>query len=376
MPTPSAIAASEWIPYLLSNASEHAVIFLDDAGRVVGWLGASESLFGYPESEAIGLGFDTFFTAEDRHLQMDRQELAVARVSGRSEDERWHVRKDGSRFWASGLVAPVKRPDGTQAGYCKVLRDRTDLRERIEALEAGAGTAQRERDRQAQALIALGHEMRNVVAPLRSAATLMARTDDAARRKELTGILGRQLTALETLLDDLARMATGDDTVPSLALQPVVVQEAVAIAVGCVRDAAVRQGLELRLILPPVAFEVNADPSRLQQMLLNLLGNALKYTPPGGHVDVTASVEATDAVIRVVDDGVGISSEALPRIFALFARGERIEGTPGMGVGLAVVKELATLHGGLVEARSAGEGKGSVFALRLPLRSRDPNAGS
>ena len=124
-------------------------------------------------------------------------------------------------------------------------------------------------------------------------------------------------------------------------------------------------------MVPSQPVTLEADPRRLQQMVQNLLSNAIKYTPAGGRVVVSATVEGRDVAIRVEDTGVGIEPAVLPRMFELFTREERPDGKPaadGLGVGLALVKTLADLHGGMVEGRSLGRDKGSVFSLRLPLR--------
>jgi signal transduction histidine kinase len=138
--------------------------------------------------------------------------------------------------------------------------------------------------------------------------------------------------------------------------------------VRSVNDMTLRKRLTVTLTVPDAPIVIRADPRRVDQMLLNLIGNAQKYTPEGGSIQVSATVEADMAAIRIEDNGVGISSAVLPHIFELFTRESTVEGPDGLGVGLAVVKELATLHGGFVEARSPGRGQGSVFTLRLPVR--------
>ena len=123
----------------------------------------------------------------------------------------------------------------------------------------------------------------------------------------------------------------------------------------------------LTVVVPDVPLTFEADPARLQQMLLNLLGNAVKYTPSGGHITVTGTIEGDMVAIHVEDDGIGIPHELLPHLFELFARGAKTARfEEGLGVGLAVVKELASLHGGTIAVRSGAE-RGSVFSLRLPL---------
>lgn len=361
-------SASGWVSYLLSTTSEHAVIFLNDAGVIVGWFGAAERLFGYTETEALGLDFGVLFGSDDRQLGLDRQEMAVAKDGQRSEDDRWHVRKDGSRFWGSGLLESVKQPDGTVSVFCKVVRDRTDIRAQLDTLQNRLSAQRNENERRTRIFVSLGHELRNLLGPLQNATMLMSEVDDPKLREKSLGVLRRQLSAMETLLNDLSLVSAAEVSVPRVKTEPVVVQEALELAVNSMRGTAKANRQELILTVPPVAFTVDADPLRLQQMLLNLLSNSLKYTPAGGHINVSATVESGHAVFRVTDDGIGISSDCLPHIFELFTRGDIPSTAPGLGVGLAVVKELVTMHGGSVEARSPGAGKGSVFALRLPLR--------
>src|SRR5690606_22270794 len=179
-------------------------------------------------------------------------------------------------------------------------------------------------------------------------------------------LLRRQLSVMEALLEDLDASVAGVER-PRLKLQDVVVQEALELAASSVRESVQERRQKLVVTAPDVPFSIFADPSRLQQMLLNLLNNASKYTPARGQIHLTATIEGEEAVIRVVDDGVGISPEALSRIFDLLTRGDPSPEVAGKGIGLAVVKELANLHGGGVEARSPGRGEGSVFTLRLPL---------
>lgn len=359
--------ALEWLARYLRTTSESAVLLIDPEGAVLAWLGAAERLFGYPAAEAQGMNFERLFIDRDRRLGLHRQEIDAALASGRSEDDRWHQRQDGSRFWATGVLEAIRNDDGSVAALCKTVRDRTDLRTRIDALRNSLFAREQEHDERTNFIVSVGHELRNLVGPAQNAASLIALSDDPAMRNRSLEILQRQLTAMSMLLDDLGRASETAGERLRLERQPVIVQDAVRQAVDAMRATIERNGQQLRATLPPVPFTIEADALRVQQMLLNLLGNASKYTPAGGHIDVTASVEADMAVIRVADDGIGIDPQVLPHIFELFTRDASRTTQPGLGVGLAVVKELATLHGGGIEARSLGPGKGSLFALRLPL---------
>jgi signal transduction histidine kinase len=153
-----------------------------------------------------------------------------------------------------------------------------------------------------------------------------------------------------------------------LKFEPVVLQDALkAVTLGFAAEAAAK-GVELQLVMLPEPVVIEADRDRLHQMVLNLVANAVKYTNSGGHIAVSNTVEGDLAVIRVDDDGVGIDKENLQCVFDLFVREGAAREAQGFGVGLAVVKRLASLHGGFVEARSPGRGLGSQFTLQLPLK--------
>lgn len=360
---------------LLASTVDFAVIHTSVAGVIEAWSGAAERVLGFAADEAIGSSLSRFFTPEDIRLGLDSHEIAVALSQGRSEDDRWHVRKDGSRFWASGVLTLLKSPDGEPVGLCKVLRDKTDVRTQIQMLENQVAALKAELDAQRGTINTLAHEMRNPLMPILSALALLQRPDASGEITQKAGrILTNQAGVLKRLVNDLSAVGAGPDAGLALVLETVNLNATLSETVDGLRDAALAKRQQLSLVLPPADIEIAADPARLQQMLLNLLNNALKYTPAGGHVDVSVTVEAEMAVVRVEDDGVGIAPDVLPRIFELFTREGRQPEVDGQGVGLAIVKRLATAHGGMVEARSPGHDKGAIFSLRIPLGSGMPVA--
>lgn len=358
-----------WLRHVLQATRDYAVVLIDPDGVIVGWLGAAELVFGYTEAEAQGQPLAMLFTAEDREAGLDRQELEVARATGRSEDDRWQLRKGDARFWASGVLHPVKNERGTLVGYCKIVRDRTDLRTRLDTLGNRAEALSGELARRSEFMVRLGHELRNPLAAIRTAGYTIQRLGGAAVERPCE-VLERQVTVLVRLLDDLAEATRADAHRTRILPQPLVLQDALQLAATSIQPAVTAKRQHLAVVLPHVPITIEADPARLQQMLLNLLSNASKFTPERGHLSLSATVEGEMAVIHVQDNGVGIPADMLPHIFELFTRaGSTASSAEGLGVGLAVVKELATLHGGGVEARSAADG-GSVFTLRLPLRQK------
>lgn len=225
-----------------------------------------------------------------------------------------------------------------------------------------------------QFLAMLGHELRNPLAAINGACALSERQGDTpAASAEALGLIRRQSRHLTRLVDDLLdvnRMMSGKI---GLKLQPINLAKKVTRCLESLRSSGRTEGYALSLAAEPVW--VLADPTRLAQAISNLLVNALKFTPQGGSLALTVSASASEAVFSVADSGVGMPPELLPHIFDLFVQGnaslDRAQG--GMGIGLALVRELVTLHGGTVQAESGGTGLGSTFTIRLP-RIAEPEA--
>lgn len=359
-----------WLRKVLAGSNEIAVLRLSPEGSIEGWYGASERLFGYSAEEVIGRSFDLLFIPVDRERGLPNLELEVAAGTGRAEDDRWHLRKDGSSFWASGALTPQRGDDGRLQGFAKLLRDRTDVQIRFQNLINRVEALTTTLARQDAARLMLEHEMRNSLAALGQSALLLDRqvpADSAQRR--LIDVALRQTQVMTRLLDDSVREGGAAPSAPPPRRQAVLLQEALRIATDSFEAECRAKPIQLKLYMPEAPVRLPADPEQLQRMLLNLLSNALKYTPARGHVDVTATVEGGFVAVRISDDGVGIAPENIERIFELFTRESDASsvGADGFGIGLAIVKRLATLHGGFVEARSAGKGKGSQFSLQLPL---------
>lgn len=358
----------------LTQTKEHAFICLDPQGRVIGWSLGAYAIFGYAAAEALGrpLG-DLLFTPEDHAKGLDAHELEVARRDSRSEDDRWHVRKDGTRIWATGSVQAVRDDQGQLLGFVKVVRDRTDLHTWTSGLENEVERLRSTYERTLRFLRTLGHEMRNPMAPLQNSAFILQRLHADEKTAKVVEIIQSQVSALRRLAEDLMDVARLEGGTVGLALVRTDLREAVLRAANGLQGEARAKRLRLEAIVPHGALPVRTDPDRFQQVLANLLGNALKYTPEGGTVWIKATQEGREIVLRVEDTGIGIEPTVLPRIFDLFSRdaGARDLDPHGLGIGLSVVREIVQLHGGSVQARSAGPGKGAEFTVRLPVADAD-----
>jgi len=361
-------STESWLVSSLARTRDFAVVRLSLDGTIIGWHGAARLIFGYPEREIVGKPFDLLFIQEDRQRGIPQLELDVALRSNRSEDDRWHIRKDGSRFWGSGVVSQLHAHGGLIQGFVKVVRDRTDLRMRYLALQARIDSLASEARAQQAALVTMVHELRNPLSPLFSAAELLGQDLPRKTVHDIAEMIKRQVEVMRGLLES-ARPQAAPGAQP-LRYERIQLQQALKPVVDGFAPEAAAKGIALQLILSEEPMHLEADPLRLHQMVSNLVSNAVKYTPPGGHVAVSATIEGDLVAIRVEDDGIGIDKDNLERIFELFVREGAVGAVgavPGSGVGLAVVKDLASLHQGFVEARSAGRGTGSRFTLQLPL---------
>jgi signal transduction histidine kinase len=219
----------------------------------------------------------------------------------------------------------------------------------------------------------LAHELRSPLATIVCAVQVIADDcylDPAARRA--LAVVERQSRQAMQIIDDLFDTCAGATGKLSLRKEVVSLAEIVAVATETAGHLVTARQHRLTVALPPEPVFLEADPLRLAQVLTNLLSNAAKFTDPGGHIRLSAAVEAEQIVLRVRDNGRGIAPELLPRVFDLFHQipGAGTHGTGGLGIGLTLVKSLVELHGGSVAASSAGPGTGSEFVVRLPARAR------
>ncbi len=477
---------------LVEGASGFGMMMLDRGGRITAWNLGAERLVGYSESEILGQHFARLFIPEDLAAEKPAKELERSERLGRADDDNWLVRKDGSRFWASGVTSALRDAAGQPLGHAKVVRDITDRLRAEEALRSSEeyfrglaqglpisvwislpggdmdfvnqqwldytgqtlefarssptawmqaldardlaavtkaydeglrskqgfsiearfcracdGTARwhltrcvplldeegqvlkylctctdiedlkraeevlKEADRQKDEFLAmLAHELRNPLAPIRNALHFLrlgGGTPDTYQQAH--ELMERQVEHLVRLVDDLLDVSRITRGKINLQSEEVDLSSVIARAVESSRPVIAEHGHHLEVSLPPAPVAIVADPVRLAQVFLNLLNNAAKYTPRGGRIWLRAGVEQDQAVIRVRDNGLGISQEMLPKIFDLFIQVDsaldRTQG--GLGIGLTLVRRLTELHGGTVDVVSDGPGEGSEFTVRLPL---------
>ena len=363
---------------LADQGEEHTLILLDEEGKTVGWMMASAKVFGRSAREMLGRTLHCLFTPEDRAAGVPENELEHARQSGSGEDDRWMLRSDGARFWASGVVYAL-REHGRVIGYAKVLRDRTDVRGQVEALRNRVELLAAEDARKVMILGTLAHEVRNPLGAISNATHLIDHAFPGDERLSYAlQVLKRQTRYVSSLVEDLLDVVRARTGKMQLQYEQLDVGDLVADALLSV-DASIRNKKQQVEILRPAApLQVEGDRMRLTQVLVNLLGNASKFSGDGTRIFVKWTLEGDEAVLRIEDQGRGIDASLLPSIFDLLkqAGGEDESARSGLGLGLSIVKEYVEMHGGTVQVKSEGVGRGSEFAVRLPLARRAAPAAS
>ncbi len=362
-------ANEEHFRLLMDSVRDFGIFLLDPHGRISAWNAAAERLLGWTEKEALGQSGSLIFTPEDRAAAIPEKELAHARAHGAATDERWHLRKDGSRFWASGVMSAI-RPGGVLLGFVKVLRDET-VRKQTEDMLQAAKTAAEDANRiKDEFLATLSHEIRTPLsAILLWVKMLKERADDPAQLREGLAAIESSAEAQARLIEDMldtSRIALGK---LRMELAETELAPFVRAAVETIEPTAVAKSITLELTCPHDGAMVLLDENRMRQVLWNVLTNAVKFTPSGGTVSVVVATLDAEVEIRVIDSGQGISREFLPHIFDRFRQFESstTRRYGGLGLGLTISKQLVELHGGTIEAASGGPGTGTTVTIRLPL---------
>jgi PAS domain S-box-containing protein len=361
---------------MIEGVKDYAIFMLDPRGNVESWNAGAERIKGYKAEEIIGKHFSTFYPEEDLRWDKPGYELKVAAEVGRFEDEGWRLRKDGTRFWANVIITAIRDKDGTLRGFGKVTRDLTErkaaeeqrlklAREQVARAEAEA--ANRAKD---EFVATVSHELRTPLNAMLGWGRMLrsGKLDEEGVRRALETI-ERNAKLQAQLIDDLLDMSRIISGKLRLTVGPVDLHPVIEAALEGMQPAADAKGIRLQAVLDSNVGLISGDPDRLQQVIWNLISNAVKFTPKGGRVQVRLQRINSHVEVTVSDTGQGISSDFLPYVFDRFRQADsaitRMHG--GLGLGLAIVRHLVELHGGMVEATSPGEGQGATFTVKLPI---------
>lgn len=370
---------------LIEGVADYAIFMLDPNGNVATWNSGAQRIKGYGAHEIIGRHFSVFYPEEPRLSGWPEHELQVAAEKGRFIDIGWRVRKDGTMFWANVTITALRDEDGKLLGFAKLTRDLTEAK-RLESMEISSQqreemlnaertarmTAQRATRLKDDFLATLSHELRTPLSAVLGWTQVLLRSEtprSAEEQRRAIEVIDRNARAQVQLIDDLldlSRIMTGK---LRLDLRQISFSDVVEAAVDSARPAAEAKGMRLHSIIGAGSDIVSGDSTRLQQVVWNLLTNAIKFTPKGGQVQVLLQRVNSHLELSVSDTGIGIPANYLPHVFDRFSQKDAstTRSFGGLGLGLAICKQLVELHGGTITAVSDGENKGATFKVNLPV---------
>ena len=358
------------------ESSDDAIVSKDLNSIIISWNPAAEKMFGYSEQEAVGKSIRMIIPEE---LQSE-EDLVLSKIRAGEKVDHYETvrqRKDGSKVNVSLTVSPIRDASGTIVGASKIARDVSDrvtMERQYARLYAEAQEANRIKD---DFLAVLSHELRTPLNAIVGYSRLMRGNmlpeDQVVRAVETLERNARWLTQIVDDVLDVSRIVSGK---VRLDVQAVELAAVLDNAVATVQPAADAKSVRIQTLIDPRIGPISGDPGRLQQVMWNLLSNAVKFTPKGGRVQVRLERVNSHIEIVVSDTGIGIEKEFLPYVFDRFRQADSgsTRRTGGLGLGLAIVKHLVEMHGGSVQADSAGEDQGSTFTVRLPMMIVSPSA--
>jgi PAS domain S-box-containing protein len=359
--------ARAWLASIIES-SDDAIVSKRLDGLITSWNQGATRIFGYTADEIVGKPITTIIPPE-LHAE-ERSILARLRHGERIEHfDTVRVAKDGRLLQISLTVSPIRDSHGEIVGASKIARDITERKRLEESLRESA----RRKD---EFLATLAHELRNPLAPIRNSVELLARSELPPRAEAAREIIDRQLRHMTHLVDDLLDVSRITAGRVRLRIEPLDLKAVLAQAIEASQPGLTAQRHTLTLSAPDEPLYVAGDRVRLPQVFVNILSNAIKYTPEDGRINVDMRREADCVVIRVRDTGIGIPGNMLNYIFDLFAQVDRSYDRMGggLGIGLTLARRLVELHEGSIEARSEGADKGSEFVVRLPSSPEGPTA--
>src|SRR5262245_61325638 len=362
-------ATSKQFHILVDSVEEYAIYMLDPNGNIVTWNTGAQKIKGYSAKEIIGKNFASFYTAEDVAAGKPQRNLHEAVRRGYIRDQGLRVRKDGSTFEAEVIITALRDDTGKVRGFSKVTRDITDqIRSReFEAEKIAAQKASKARD---NFLAALSHELRTPLTPALAAATYLQDNAEKlpAEFAEDVEIIKRNVQLQARLIDDLLDLTRITRGKLELHFERADAHALVHRAIEIVKADIIAKRLNLSTELSAHQHHVRADLVRLQQVFWNLINNAVKFTSPGGKIEIRMRNDSRGGFhFEITDNGIGIEPDRQALLFTPFEQGDPsvTREFGGLGLGLAISKYLVDLHHGSIEVHSRGRSFGATLTVKL-----------
>lgn len=362
------IPTNEFYTHVINSLEDYAVFTMDKELLINSWNSGAKNIFGYEEKEILGKPYYIMFTEEDIKNRIPEKETKTALKEGKSTSERWHLRKDKSRFYASGLVFLLNDPDGRHLGYVKVLRNITEKQKSEESIKNYLEELKQLNSHKEKTLSVLSHDLRSpLTSIIGTAALLESRFDNMNHDevKQMLHLLHESSKNLLAILDNLVEWARVKHAAEIFSPKKINLNNCMKDAFSILNENAHTKNISLHNHIEE-DIHVFADEKMLFSILRNLVSNAIKYTNTGGQITAEAKRKGDKITIEVKDTGIGLSKEQLKTIFV--PKVETLvkeKNETSAGIGLLLVKEFVEKNGGKIGVESE-EGKGTTFCFTLP----------
>ena len=364
------IPTTDFYSQIIDSLGDYSIFTLDKELIINSWSSGSSKIFGYDTKEIIGEHFDIIFSEEDKKNGIQKKEIATALKEGRAVDNRWHIRKDGSKFYAYGLVFPLTGKDGEMLGYVKILRDLTDRKKSEDSVKKYVKELEDLITHKESILAILSHDLRSPLAGIIQAAEYLKSNVDTMKpdaAKEMLEHLYKASKDELNMLDYLVEWARIKYASEAFSPAKVELSQYVKKVFETLNEVAAINTINLHNEIEENTT-VFADKKMLLSVLQNIVSNAIKHSHPGGKITVTAKTQDDKIIVEIKDTGIGMSKEIQEKIFTpqMNSLSKARKDNKGAGIGLLLVKGFLEKNGGEIWVESV-EGVGSSFYFTLPL---------
>lgn len=364
------VPTAEFYSQIIDSLQDYSIFTLDLEFNINSWSSGSTKIFGYETEEVIGSPFDIIFTEEDLKSGVPKKEIAVALKEGRATDNRWHIAKDKSLFYAYGLVFPLIGLDGEMLGYVKILRDLTERKQSEDAIKNYIRDLEDLNTHKESVLAILSHDLRSPLSAIIGTAKYLKENFhrmQADSVQEMLNMLYKSSIDELDMLDYLVEWARIKYASDVFSPAQINLTEYIEKVFQSLNETAAVNTINLNNQIKEDTT-VFADAKMLISILQNIVANAIKHTEKGGEINVSAKTKDDKLIIEVKDTGIGMSKEIMEKLFTpqMKTLSETRKKNKGAGIGLLLVKGFLQKNGGEIWVESI-EGKGTTFYFTLPL---------
>ncbi len=366
----SYIPTAEFYSQIIDSLQDYSIFTLDKEFLINSWSSGSEKIFGYETEEIIGKSFDVIFTEEDVQSGIPRKEIDIALKEGRATDNRWHICKDKSVFYAYGLVFPLTGIDGELLGYVKILRDLTERKKAEDSIKKYVKDLEELNTHKESVLAILSHDLRSPLTGIIGIAKYLSTNYDKMESGEIKEMIDQLYNASKdelNMLDYLVEWARIKYASEVFSPTKIELADYIKKVFYTLNETASVSAINLHHEVEENT-RVFADEKMLLSIIQNIVSNAIKHTQPGGDITISAKTKDDKIIVQIKDTGIGMSKKIQDNLFTpqMGALSNARKENKGAGIGLLLVKGFLEKNGGEIWVESV-EGKGSSFYFTLPI---------